>query len=110
MGVDNRVEAIVKALKIGLIDIEKDFEKVNKIREKIGPQFFVKSYYSLSESEIEVLNLVSFGKTNKVIADELELGQGTVRNHLSSIYEKLDVNNKIEAIEYAIQVGLLEIT
>ncbi|HEY4578903.1 MAG TPA: LuxR C-terminal-related transcriptional regulator, partial [Savagea sp.] len=42
--------------------------------------------------------LVAEGKTTKEIAGELYLAPGTVRNYISTIFEKLDVGNRIEAI------------
>ena len=64
--------------------------------------------FSLSDREIAVLRLARQGMTNEQIADELELGSGTVRNYLSSIYEKLKVSNRTGAIAKAIEHGLLE--
>jgi len=52
----------------------------------------------LTERESEVLKLVAEGKTTKEIAGELYLTPGTIRNYISSILEKLDVGNRIEAI------------
>lgn len=52
----------------------------------------------LTDRESEVLSLVSEGKTTKEIAGELYLSPGTVRNYISTILEKLDVTNRIEAI------------
>jgi len=52
----------------------------------------------LTERESEVLSLVAEGKTTKEIAKELYLTPGTIRNYISSILEKLNVSNRIEAI------------
>lgn len=52
----------------------------------------------LTERETEVLKLVAEGKTTKEIAGELFLTPGTIRNYISSILEKLEVGNRIEAI------------
>lgn len=52
----------------------------------------------LTNREHDVLKLVSKGKTTKEIASELFLTTGTVRNYISTIFEKLDVSNRIEAI------------
>ena len=52
----------------------------------------------LTDRESEVLGLVSEGKTTKEIASELYLTPGTVRNYISTILEKLEVGNRIEAI------------
>lgn len=52
----------------------------------------------LTDRESEVLSLVAKGKTTKEIATELFLSPGTVRNYISTIFDKLDVKNRIEAI------------
>jgi LuxR family transcriptional regulator, maltose regulon positive regulatory protein len=64
--------------------------------------------FGLSDREIEVLKLARQGLTNDQIGDQLEIGQGTVRNYLSSVYEKLKVNNRTGAISKAIEHGLLD--
>ncbi|MEE1130798.1 MAG: response regulator transcription factor [Caryophanon sp.] len=52
----------------------------------------------LTERESQVLELVAEGKSTKEIAAELYLSAGTVRNYISTILEKLNVGNRIEAI------------
>lgn len=64
------------------------------------------SFSSLSHQEKLVLKLVSEGKTNKEIAQVLFLGEGTVRNYVSSILSKLDVSNRAEAAAYAVEHSL----
>jgi DNA-binding NarL/FixJ family response regulator len=62
----------------------------------------------LSQQEKHVLLLVSEGKTNREIAKNLFLGEGTVRNYVSSILSKLGVNNRAEAAAYAVEHSLRE--
>lgn len=64
------------------------------------------SFSSLSQQEKMVLKLISEGKTNKEIAQKLYLGEGTVRNYVSSILSKLDVSNRAEAAAYAVEHNL----
>ena len=64
------------------------------------------SFSSLSQQEKMVLKLVSEGRTNKEIAHSLFLGEGTVRNYVSSILSKLDVSNRAEAAAYAVEHNL----
>ena len=64
------------------------------------------SFSSLSQQEKMVLRLVSEGKTNKEIAQNLFLGEGTVRNYVSSILSKLTVSNRAEAAAYAVEHNL----
>jgi two-component system response regulator DevR len=52
--------------------------------------------------------LVPEGKTNREIAKILFLGEGTVRNYVSSILSKLAVSNRAEAAAYAVQHSLRE--
>ena len=55
----------------------------------------------LSEREVEILRLAQRGLPNPQIAKALHISAGTVRNHLSSIYRKLDVHSRHEALQVA---------
>lgn len=66
------------------------------------------AFSHLSQQEKHVLLLVSEGKTNREIAKALFLGEGTVRNYVSSILSKLGVNNRAEAAAYAVEHNLKE--
>ncbi len=66
------------------------------------------SFTELSQQEKMVLKLVSEGKTNREIAQSLYLGEGTVRNYVSSILSKLSVSNRAEAAAYAVAHNLKE--
>jgi DNA-binding NarL/FixJ family response regulator len=57
----------------------------------------------LSTQELRVLTLISEGQTNREIAAKLFLGEGTVRNYVSSILSKLNLANRAEAAAFAIQ-------
>ena len=61
----------------------------------------------LSPREIEVLTLIADGKTNKEIAQQLIVSPGTIKAHTSSIYRKLDVANRTEAVARARQLSIL---
>ena len=56
---------------------------------------------NLTPREIEVLNQLSKGLKYKVIAENLFLSEGTIRKHVENIYAKLQVHNKLEAIQKA---------
>lgn len=66
------------------------------------------AFANLSQQEKHVLMLVSEGKTNREIAKTLFLGEGTVRNYVSSILSKLGVSNRAEAAAYAVEHNLKE--
>jgi DNA-binding NarL/FixJ family response regulator len=63
---------------------------------------------SLTDREVDVLRLVAAGRSNPVIARQLFLSEKTVRNHVSSIFAKLQVADRSEAIVRARQAGLGE--
>jgi DNA-binding NarL/FixJ family response regulator len=60
----------------------------------------------LSERELDVLRLLGRGLNNAEIARQLHLSEGTVRNHISAIFVKLDVSDRTQAAILAIQHGL----
>lgn len=60
-------------------------------------------FRDLSEQEMRVLSLVAEGKTNKEIARNLHLSNGTVRNYVSNLLHKLGVSNRAEAAAFAVQ-------
>lgn len=61
----------------------------------------------LSARELEVLRLVIKGQPNKLIADTLGITEMTVKNHLTHLFDKLDVNDRVSAIAIAVQRGLV---
>ncbi len=62
---------------------------------------------NLTDREVEILNLISIGKTNREIAQELYISPGTVKAHTSNIYRKLDVENRTEAAARARDLDIL---
>ncbi|MDV2581967.1 response regulator transcription factor [Alkalibacillus haloalkaliphilus] len=61
----------------------------------------------LTEREVQVVKLIAEGKSTKEIAQELYLTHGTVRNYISIVFDKLEVNNRIEAISKVKEKGWL---
>jgi DNA-binding NarL/FixJ family response regulator len=105
-------EALVRALEAvgrgeALLDpavTQRVFQEVRRaVKEEEASAFA-----HLSQQEKHVLLLVSEGKTNREIAKALFLGEGTVRNYVSSILSKLGVNNRAEAAAYAVEHNLRE--
>lgn len=63
---------------------------------------------NLSKRELEVLQLVASGTTNKEIADALFISENTVKGHLSRILEKLNVRNRQQAVLLAMERGIIK--
>jgi NarL family two-component system response regulator LiaR len=61
----------------------------------------------LSDREIEVLKLIANGKDNAEIAGELHISPKTVKNHISNILMKLQIDNRIQAAVYAVKSGIV---
>jgi DNA-binding NarL/FixJ family response regulator len=62
----------------------------------------------LSEREIEVLDKIAGGSSNKEIAEGLGISTQTVKNHISSILRKLSLNDRTQAVIYALRRGWIE--
>jgi DNA-binding NarL/FixJ family response regulator len=65
-------------------------------------------YLKISERELEVLELVAQGLSNKQISDKLFVSVNTTKTHLSHLYEKLDVKRRTQAVEKAKSLKLIE--
>jgi two-component system NarL family response regulator len=65
--------------------------------------------HDLTEREITVLKLVADGKTNKEIANSLDLSEKTVKNHVRNIFHKLQVYDRTQAAILAIRKGLIQL-
>ncbi|OBA02823.1 histidine kinase [Paenibacillus polymyxa] len=77
----------------------------NDEEESVGPGSDGEEY-GLTKRELEVLNLLSQGNRYKTISEKLYLSNGTVRNYASTLYDKLGVNNREEAVQKARDAGL----
>ncbi|MEJ2600207.1 MAG: response regulator transcription factor [Anaerolineales bacterium] len=65
-------------------------------------------YERLSEREREVLIFLGQGLNNAQIAERMQLSETTVKNHVTSLYDKLDLHSRAEAVAYAWQLGLMQ--
>ena len=63
----------------------------------------------LTEREIDVLQLVAAGRSNKIVADELSISEETVKSHMKSIMSKLSANDRTHAVTIAMQRGILSL-
>jgi DNA-binding NarL/FixJ family response regulator len=66
----------------------------------------LEAFAGLTDQELKVLSLIAKGHTNKEIAISMHLGEGTVRNYVSSIFNKIGLSNRAEATAYAVKHNL----
>jgi DNA-binding NarL/FixJ family response regulator len=71
-------------------------------KKSVVPEWF----YFLTEKERSILLLISQGQSNDEIADRLNLGKNTIRNYVSSIYEKIDAKDRFHAMRIAIEAQI----
>lgn len=83
-------------------------DEFKNLEEKVGAENNGDGFHTLSEREKEVLRLLAEGKSNKEIAGELFLSERTVKNHISNVLAKLQLDNRIKAAVYAVKQGLTD--
>ncbi|WLI10201.1 MULTISPECIES: helix-turn-helix transcriptional regulator [Pseudomonas] len=81
-------------------------EKLANVKNVNSPQLPSVSFTDLTARERDVLGLICEGLADKEIAARLKLAPNTVRNHVSTVYSKLDVHSRSEAIVWARERGL----
>jgi len=64
---------------------------------------------ALSPREIDVLRLIAAGNSNKIIADQLSIGEATVKSHVTNILSKLGANDRAHAVTIALKRGIIEL-
>lgn len=82
--------------------------EVNKLYRRTGGDSPAATFNLLSDREIQVLTAVAEGKSNTQIADQLVLSEGTIKNYVSTIYDKLQVDSRSEAVVWAWRHGLVK--
>jgi ATP/maltotriose-dependent transcriptional regulator MalT len=73
------------------------FEPNPKVRETLG----------ISDRELEVLALLAAGRSNKEIANQLNVSPNTIKTHVANLFEKLEAKRRTEAISRAREFGIL---
>ena len=63
----------------------------------------------LSGREVEVLQLIAKGSANKEIGASLSISESTVKTHVANIFQKLDVNDRTDAVTQALQKGIIKL-
>jgi two-component system response regulator DegU len=73
--------------------------------QEAGVKFVAGDNNPLTRREAEVLRLMAEGRSNKVIGEHLFISEKTVKNHVSSILQKMDVDDRTQAVINAIKFG-----
>ncbi len=84
-----------------------EFDMLRQLEQIVDNKDIDENAKILSPRQIDVLNLISIGKSNKQIAYELGLTEGTVKLHVTAILKLLNVYNRTGAVAAATQLGLL---
>jgi len=82
-----------------------------KVLDKLASELSRKSTGAdvLSDREIEVLDLMAKGVSNRDIADQLSITQSTVKTHVTSIFQKMNVTTRTEAVTTALKRGIIQL-
>lgn len=122
----NEDQKMISGLKIGADDyivkpfilpnllarIEAVLRRANRNKQVLKPENVTinqaDNFNSLTKREKDVLLLVTQGESNKSIADKLVLSEVTVKSHLNSIFKKLNVTNRTQAVLVVMQMNLVE--
>ena len=79
------------------------------LRESYGPKDLLPNVFTeLTKRELEILKLIADGKNNAVIAQELDITEGTVKGHVTNILSKLNVSDRTQAAVFAWREGVVK--
>jgi DNA-binding NarL/FixJ family response regulator len=107
---DSKVDSIVTSL-LAVVSGERVMASTvaNMVLDMLTGATNPKKFYDgLTAREIEILRLLASGIANKQIAYRLKISEKTVRNHVSNMYEKLQIDDRAQAALYAVRKGLVE--
>ncbi|HEV3102392.1 MAG TPA: response regulator transcription factor [Candidatus Dormibacteraeota bacterium] len=108
---DSQAEAIVSSV-LAVVAGERVMASAvaNRVVEMLTGTTTPKEFYDgLTAREVEILKMLASGMANKQIAFKLKISDKTVRNHVSNMYEKLNIFDRSQAVLYAVRKGLVEI-
>lgn len=103
---DANLELVVAILAVVFFSLGLIFRKRLELKSVQPKDSLNNQDLGISKREFEVLNELVTGASNKEIGEKLFLSESTIKSHLSSIYAKLDVRNRVEAINKAKESGV----
>ena len=107
---DSKIEAIVSSI-LAVVAGERVMASsvANLVLDMVAGVTDGKQFYDgLTARELEILKLLATGMANKLIAYRLKISEKTVRNHVSNMYLKLNIEDRAQAALYAVRKGLVE--
>ena len=108
---DSQAEAIITSIQ-SVISGERVMAGAvaNRVLDMLTGAATPKEFYDgLTTREVEILKLLAAGMANKQIAYRLNISEKTVRNHVSNMYQKLNIYDRSQAVLYAVRKGLVEV-
>ena len=72
------------------------------------PKNYADDLKRLTAREVEIIKLIALGKTNAEIADDLFIGEATVRTHVSNVLSKLNLRDRVQVVVFAYESGLMQ--
>lgn len=97
----------VKCVARGLSVIDESVKNIMVRRFKRLSDCKTKYQEKLSKKEIEIIKLIATGKSNKEIANVLNYSEGTIKNNVSRVLEKLEMTDRMQVAIFAIESGLV---
>ncbi|MBW4605782.1 MAG: response regulator transcription factor [Hassallia sp. WJT32-NPBG1] len=104
---ESEIMAAVEAIAFNLIVLHPDAVELLPLKESMLPKEALTAIQTLTPREIEVLEMLGSGLGNKVIAKRLHISDHTVKFHVSSIFGKLGVSSRTEAVTVGVRLGLI---
>ncbi|MEL6463118.1 MAG: response regulator transcription factor [Cyanobacteria bacterium J06621_15] len=106
---ESEIIAAVKAVASGLVVLHPEIIDNLQLQKStnLQQQADIKSIQTLTPREIEILQMLTPGLSNKAIAKQLNISDHTVKFHVSSIFQKLNVSTRTEAVAVGVRLGLI---
>ena len=106
---ESEIIAAVKAVASGLVVLHPEIIDNLQLQKSANfqQQADIKSIQTLTPREIEILQMLTPGLSNKVIAKQLNISDHTVKFRISSIFQKLNVSTRTEAVAVGVRLGLI---
>jgi len=108
----NKLLNVIRTVHAGeaVMDAELTTRLLGEFRRMANKEEESPAFQTLTDQELRILTMVAEGASNKDIATDLALSERTIKNYMSLIFQKLQVNNRTEAAIRAMRDGLVDTT